>query len=124
MENVKLEEKKKSNTEDIRKLSYAFEKTKVRKREIKHYVPVAAVNEISIQRHMQGSTVLVHGPGKTTVMQVALHGVEGIVHIQPSPLEVENLYNSILSTVGFKAQDKACDTLVISALNEMEDGRN
>ena len=122
-ENVKLEEKKKINTEDIRKLSYALEKAKMTDPDIKHYVPVRAVTEINVRRHIQGSTILVHGPrgvGKTTVMTATLHGIEGVVRIQPNPLEVENLYNSILSRVGFKAQDKACDTLVISALEEIQ----
>ena len=125
-ENVKLEEVKNSTTEDIRKLSYALEKAKMTVGEIEHYVPVEAVTEVREQQQPweQNVTVLVHGPrgvGKSTVMQVALRDVEGIVHVAPNPFDVENLYSSILLAVGVKPQDKANDMLVISALRKIKE---
>lgn len=123
-ENVELEKKKKSNTQDIQDLSYALEKVKMEKDLIEHYVEVESVEEIDLLRHIPDRTILVHGPrgvGKTTIMKAILRDVEGIVHIQPSPLEKESFYNSILTTVGFKAQGKGSDTLVISALTKIRE---
>ena len=68
-ENVELEQKKKSNTQDIQDLSYALEKAKMKKCAIEHYVTVESANKIDRLRHVPGSTILVHGPrgvGKTT----------------------------------------------------------
>ena len=111
-ENVKLEKRKKSNKDDIDKLIENFGKAKEPPRDHRHYVPVPA--EKAINNRLQilktigtGRTFIVHGPrgvGKTTVVQNALIGVKSVVHIEPSPLTVDNLYRSILTQLNVKTE--------------------
>ena len=125
MENVKLEERKRSMKEDIDQLSDALQKATMEEYD---NVPVASGDQLYIS--MQASsvlkknlTLLLHGPrgvGKTTLMQHSLNCVKGVVHIQPSPLTVENFYKSIFARVKFKTQSELHAALLIHALQKIK----
>ena len=91
MENVKLEERKRSMKEDVDQLSDALQKAMMEEYDKENYVPVASGDELYIDMQVLSDvnnnlTLLVHGPrgvGKTTVMQHSLNCVKGVVHIEP-----------------------------------------
>ena len=126
--NVKLEERKRSMKEDVDLLSDALEKATMEEYNKENYVPVASGNDIytamqELECSNSNVTLLVHGPrgvGKTTLMQHALDGVKGIVHIQPNPLTVKNFYQSIFAYVDFKTKDESHAALVIRALKQIK----
>lgn len=126
---VKLEEMKKSAKVDIADLSNVLEHAKLPKCTNPDFVPVPAVKEMntfvrSSKIFHTNSTVLVHGPrgvGKTTVMEHALQGIEGVVHIQPNPFTVENFYESILEVFDIKTHDLSKAKLVMNALKMIQD---
>ena len=125
MENVKLEERKRSMKEDIDQLSDALQKATM---DEENYVPVASGDELYTTMQVLNDlnnnlTLLVHGQrgvGKTTVMQHSLNCVKGVVHIEPSPLTVENFYKSIFDYVKFKTQSESHRALVIHALKKIK----
>ena len=127
MENIKLEERKRSMKEDVDQLSDALQKATMEEYDKESYVPVASGDELYIAMQalsdLDNLTLLVHGPrgvGKTTVMQHSLNCVKGIVHIQPNPLTVENFYKSIFGYVGFKIQSESHAALLIRALKKIK----
>ena len=124
MENVKLE-RKRSIEEDVDQLSDALQKATMDEYDKEKYVPVPSGDElyITMQALESHSTLLVHGPrgvGKTTLTQHSLNCVKGVVHIQPSPLTVENFYKSIFEYVKFKTQSELHTTLLIHALKKIK----
>ena len=129
MENVKLEERKRSMKEDVDQLSDALQKAMMEEYDKENYVPVASGDELYIDMQVLSDvnnnlTLLVHGPrgvGKTTVMQHSLNCVKGVVHIEPpNPLTVENFYKSIFDYVKFKTQSESHRALVIHALKKIK----
>ena len=127
MENVKLEERKRSMKEDVDQLSDALQKATMEEYDKESYVPVASGDELYIAMQalsdLNNLTLLVHGPrgvGKTTLTQHSLNCVKGVVHIQPNPLTVKNFYESIFEYVDFKTQSESHAALVIHALKKIK----
>ncbi|MEE8288468.1 MAG: hypothetical protein V3R25_03540 [Nitrosomonadaceae bacterium] len=127
MENVKLEERKRSMEEDVDQLSDALQKATMEEYNKETYVPVASGDELYIAMQAisdsNNLTLLVHGPrgvGKTTLTQHSLNCVKGVVHIQPNPLTVKNFYESIFEYVNFKTQSESHAALVIQALKKIK----
>lgn len=128
MENVKLEERKRSMKEDVDQLSDALQKATMEEYDKESYVPVASRDKLYIAMQAlsdlnKNLTLLVHGPrgvGKTTLMQHSLNCVKGVVHIQPNPLTVKNFYESIFEYVDFKTQSESHAALVIHALKKIK----
>ena len=127
MENVKLEERKRSMKEDVDQLSDALQKATMEEYDKESYVPVASRDELYIAMQalsdFNNLTLLVHGPrgvGKTTLTQHSLNCVKGVVHIQPNPLTVKNFYESIFEYVDFKTQSEPHAALVIHALKKIK----
>ena len=128
MENVKLEERKRSMKEDVDQLSDALQKATMEEYDKESYVPVASRDKLYIAMQAlsdlnKNLTLLVHGPrgvGKTTLTQHSLNCVKGVVHIQPNPLTVKNFYESIFEYVDFKTQSESHAALVIHALKKIK----
>lgn len=127
MENVKLEERKRSMKEDVDQLSDALQKATMEEYDKESYVPVASRDKLYIAMQalsdLNNLTLLVHGPrgvGKTTLTQHSLNCVKGVVHIQPNPLTVKNFYESIFEYVDFKTQSESHAALVIHALKKIK----
>ena len=127
MENVKLEERKRSMKEDVDQLSDALQKATMEEYDKESYVPVASGDKLYIAMQalsdLNNLTLLVHGPrgvGKTTLTQHSLNCVKGVVHIQPNPLTVKNFYESIFEYVDFKTQSESHAALVIHALKKIK----
>ena len=115
---AKQRKKNRSTKQDIEELSTILENATLDVDDIEYYVPVPRIMEIKNTRELH-RTIMVCGPrrvGKTTIVQKALEGEHGIIHIRLHSFTVDEFYRRILERVKFKYAEIDPSHLINNAL--------
>ena len=125
---MKLEKEKKLYVEESRELSDALENSTIPFVGGSSYISVPAIKQIrSCLTRLHPThyvpSILVCGPrgvGKSTVMNMALEGVKGIIYVKLNTVTIDQFYASILRCVDFKCDSINKEDLVHKALLEIK----